>query len=75
MKKKIVMAIAVLGMAFAGQVNAQDDSKVLGGGSTDKKAGFNCVLEVNPDTGHSYGCVGRGSSCMPNNSDQCDSWY
>ena len=29
MKKKIVMAIAVLGMAFAGQVTAQDENARL----------------------------------------------
>ena len=75
MKKKIVMAIAVLGMAFAGQVIAQNDSKVSGGGSTEKLAGFNCILIVSPETGESlYTCVGRGSSCKPNIPDLCNSY-
>ena len=64
MKKKIVMAIAVLGMAFAGQVTAQNDSKLIGGGG----GGDDWTTYYDYPIGGGVrlsGCWGPATNCLP----------
>ena len=64
------MAIAVLGMAFAGQVTAQNDSKVSGGGSSNLIAagGWTTWYDYTDENGkNQFGCCGAPVNCAGGN--------
>ena len=64
-----MMLVAVLGMAFAGQVDAQNDAKVISSGSGERLAagGWSTWYDYTEDGKNYFGCCGAPVNCVPGN--------